>query len=66
MKIPANILVDINKIKGIPDNKLVILTTGSQGEPMSALARMAAAEHKAVQIKKRRYGRLIIYACSRE
>lgn len=52
LKIPANILVDINKIKGIPDNKLVILTTGSQGEPMSALARMAAAEHKAVQIKK--------------
>ncbi len=52
LKIPANVLVDINKIKGIPDNKLVILTTGSQGEPMSALARMATADHKAVQIKK--------------
>lgn len=52
LKIPANTLVDINKIKGIPDNKLVIITTGSQGEPMSALARMATSDHKAVQIKK--------------
>lgn len=52
LKIPENVLVDINKIKNIPDNQLVIITTGSQGEPMSALARMASADHKAVQIKK--------------
>ncbi len=52
LKIPANTLVDINKIKGIPDSELVIITTGSQGEPMSALARMATSEHKSVQIKR--------------
>lgn len=52
LKIPANVLVDINKTKNIPDKELVIITTGSQGEPMSALARMASADHKAVQIKK--------------
>ena len=38
IKIPANVLVDINKIRSIPDKELVIITTGSQGEPMSALA----------------------------
>ena len=52
LKIPANVLVDINKTKNIPDKELLIITTGSQGEPMSALSRMAASDHKAVQIKK--------------
>lgn len=52
IKIPANVLVDINKIKNIPDKSLVIITTGSQGEPMSALSRMATSDHKAVKIKK--------------
>ncbi len=50
--IPAGVLVDINKIKNIPDKELVIITTGSQGEPMSALTRMATNDHKFVQIKK--------------
>lgn len=61
LKVPAGTLVDINKIKGIPDKNLVIITTGSQGEPMSALSRMAAAEHKAVQIKK---GDMVILSSS--
>lgn len=52
LRIPSGTLVDINKIKNIPDRELVIITTGSQGEPMSALTRMAAADHRAVQIKK--------------
>lgn len=52
IKIPANVLVDINKIRNIPDKDLVIITTGSQGEPMSALSRMATNDHKAVKIKK--------------
>lgn len=53
VKIPAaEILVDINAIKKIPDKELVIITTGSQGEPMSALSRMANNDHKAVQIRK--------------
>lgn len=51
LKIPANTLVDIKKIKDIPDSKLVVITTGSQGEPMSALARMAYGEHKNVKIR---------------
>jgi len=52
LKIPDKTLVDINKAKNIKDSELVIITTGSQGEPMSALARMASNDHKAVQIKK--------------
>jgi len=51
LNVPAGVLVDINKIKGLADDKLVIVTTGSQGEPMSALARMATNDHKAIQIK---------------
>ena len=52
VKVPANMLVDINKTKDLPDKKLTIITTGSQGEPMSALARMASDNHKAIKIKK--------------
>lgn len=52
LKIPKNTMVDINKTRNIPDKELVIITTGSQGEPMSALARMANSEHRAIQIKK--------------
>lgn len=52
LKIPAGTLVDINKIKHLKDSELVIITTGSQGEPMSALTRMATDDHKAVHIKK--------------
>ena len=51
LEIPAGTLVEMNKIRGIPDDKLVIMTTGSQGEPMSALARMAAGMHRQVQIR---------------
>lgn len=52
IKVPKNVLVDINKTKNIPDKEMVIITTGSQGEPMSALSRMATSDHKAVNIKK--------------
>ncbi len=61
LKIPANVMVDINKTKNIPDKELLIITTGSQGEPMSALSRMASAEHKAIQIKK---GDMVILSSS--
>jgi len=61
MRIPANVLVDINKTKNIPDKDLVIITTGSQGEPMSALSRMATSDHKAVNIKK---GDMVILSSS--
>ena len=45
-------IVDINQTKSMKDSEFVIITTGSQGEPMSALTRMANSEHRAVQIRK--------------
>lgn len=50
MDIPKNTIIDIEMIKSYPDECLTIITTGSQGEPMSALTRMAAGEHKKVEI----------------
>ena len=50
MKVPKNTLMDIHKIKGLPLDKQVIVTTGSQGEEMSALYRMAFSTHKQVDI----------------
>ena len=44
-------IIDINQTRNYKDKELVIITTGSQGEPMSALARMASNEHKAIKIK---------------
>lgn len=50
MNIPKNTLIDIDLINKYADENLTIITTGSQGEPMSALTRMAAGDHKKVQI----------------
>jgi ribonuclease J len=50
MKIPEGVLVDMNQLKGMPKNKVVIITTGSQGENMSALYRMAFSGHRQVEI----------------
>ena len=50
MKPPKNTVVDINKIKSMPLEKQVIVTTGSQGEEMSALYRMAFSTHKQVDV----------------
>lgn len=47
---PDEIFIDIDMIKSYPDERLVIITTGSQGEPMSALTRMATGDHKKVEI----------------
>lgn len=52
LNIPEGTLVDLKMIRNIPDDKLVIITTGSQGEPMSALSRIAAGEHRSVKLKK--------------
>ena len=52
LKCPDDKIIDIKKIKNIPDNEVLIITTGSQGEPMSALARMATGVHKQVKIKR--------------
>ena len=50
LKVPANTIVDIGAIKSLPNNKIVIVSTGSQGENMSALHRMAFNTHKQVDI----------------
>ena len=50
MKVPKNTLMDIHKIKSLPLNQQVIVTTGSQGEEMSALYRMAFSTHKQVDV----------------
>ena len=49
---PADTIVDIKQIRSLPDSKVLIITTGSQGEPMSALVRMASGVHKHIRIKK--------------
>ncbi|MBR3396497.1 MAG: ribonuclease J [Lachnospiraceae bacterium] len=51
VKIPENTLISIDQMKNYPDEQLVIVTTGSQGESMAALSRMAAGIHKKVDIK---------------
>lgn len=50
MKLPKNTVVDLNKIKSLPLDKQVIVTTGSQGEEMSALYRMAFSQHKQIEV----------------
>ena len=52
LEIDDDMLIDLNDISKYQDNELVIITTGTQGEPMSALARMATAEHKKVEIRR--------------
>lgn len=48
---PEGTIINVNELKSLKDNEIVILTTGSQGEPMSALTRMANNDHKKIQIK---------------
>ncbi|NLI58547.1 MAG: ribonuclease J [Clostridium sp.] len=50
MNVPEGVIIDIDNINKYPPEKLVIITTGSQGEPMSALSRMASGEHRKVEI----------------
>jgi len=46
LKVPPGVLVDLKKLTDYPDNKIVLICTGSQGEPMAALSRMANRDHK--------------------
>ncbi len=52
LRIPAGSEVSIELVQDLPDHQVLIITTGSQGEPMSALARMASGTHKQIKIKK--------------
>ena len=48
---PEGTIINVNEVKSLKDDEIVILTTGSQGEPMSALTRMANNDHRKIQIK---------------
>ncbi len=50
LDIPEGMEVDIEELSNYPDDEIIMVTTGSQGEPMSALARMAAGTHKQIKI----------------
>jgi ribonuclease J len=51
LEYPEGTVIHVNDLKSYKDNEVVIITTGSQGEPMSALTRMANNDHKKIQIK---------------
>ncbi len=61
LSIPEKMLVEMDEVDRIRDNRLVILATGSQGEPMSGLVRMASGEHPKIHIKQ---GDLVIFSSS--
>lgn len=61
ISIPDNTLIDIERLKNYPKDKTVIITTGSQGESMAALSRMASGMHKKITIAK---GDTIIFSSS--
>lgn len=61
LHIPPEAMITVAEIHNYPDEKVTIITTGSQGEPMSALTRMASATHRSIEIQK---GDLIIISAS--
>ena len=61
LSIPENTLIDIEKLKNYPKDKTVIITTGSQGESMAALSRMASGMHKKISIG---HGDTVIFSSS--
>lgn len=52
LQAPESTIVKVEEIKGMPSDKVTIITTGSQGEPMSALSRIASGTHKTVEIQQ--------------
>ncbi|MCR5207611.1 MAG: ribonuclease J [Eubacterium sp.] len=55
LNVPEGILIPIDRIRDYPDDKLLIITTGSQGEPMSALTKIAMGEHRKVNVTPNDY-----------
>jgi len=52
IRVPEGMEIAVQQINDFPDDEIVIITTGSQGEPMAALARMSSGNHKQIKIKK--------------
>ena len=61
MNIPEGMVIDIREMDNYRDDQLLLMTTGSQGEPMAALSRMASSEHRKLDIQK---GDLVIFSAS--
>ncbi len=61
LKVPDGILARIDEVRGIPRNKIVFITTGSQGEPTSALVRMANRDHRQLHILR---GDTVVFSAS--
>ncbi|MCI8472654.1 MAG: ribonuclease J [Clostridiales bacterium] len=53
MKVPENVLIDLNDINKYPSEMVTVVTTGSQGEPMSALYRMAFSDHSQIELSSK-------------
>ncbi|SFB55472.1 ribonuclease J [Amycolatopsis marina] len=51
LRVPDGLLVDLDQAAGMPESKVLFVSTGSQGEPLSALSRMARGEHRQISIK---------------
>lgn len=61
LKIPADLVVKIENTSHLPENKVCVMSTGSQGEAMSALSRMASGDHRNIKIKK---GDTVVFSSS--
>lgn len=61
LNVPEGLIIDINEMDEYDDNRIVILSTGSQGEPMAALSRMASSDHRKLEIKQ---GDLVVFSSS--
>ncbi|MDD4779291.1 MAG: ribonuclease J [Tissierellia bacterium] len=61
LNVPEGTIVNINEVRNLKNNEVVVITTGSQGEPMSALTRMANNDHKKIQIQQ---GDLVIISAN--
>src|SRR3990167_5869852 len=61
LKIPQRLIIKANELARFPDEKVAVLSTGSQGEPNSSLSRMASGAHKEIKIKK---GDTVVFSAS--
>ena len=52
LKIPRGIMVDINRVESLPANQVLIICTGTQGEPLAALSRIANGSHKHISLRE--------------